>query len=1200
MTSLHVAPSEVVATATGTCDGPPMQLTALHEVKKSSSANANTEQAQAPETQPTENEEETGLIEEEEDAAKKESPEERPAQTADGETTVEGTTRSDAADRQIQGLEGLQFVPEAEKLSAEDIRVPSEGQEAGEANNANAGFPQIADSEPALQSNITPPMWVNMEDPEALIAYSQPRDAQNVNAEQLPLYSLSGLPGNAMSMAEEMDQIPSPDHRPVLQTRIKAYAKLEFDDGQFYMNTYSMVLGRDMAAARAAMRREAEAKKRLLEADFSLRLPGTPAQTKRDESHYSKSVISESGGILRDGEDSDLEERARRRRNRKTSKRSKSTGSSSQYLSRRSSLINPNGLVIYQPQAQIRCITPDVGGARPVDPASLTPSPDDCPLVGIHPPATTDASAYKSISRQHVKLAYNLRKSIFEAEVIGRNGIFVDDVFYHEKEIVPLRSGSQLQIGGVVLRFVLPDVAIGETGGEHVSESDESVPEERYSEGGKEMSFEFENASRDGVHLRETSEEPSDSEEDEEEDQEMEDDEMFRVKEEAEAEVEDVDADDEGMENSERSRGEVDDEEMDRPNDDHNIVSQKSDKKRRPGRPPKDGIMSKREQRLAKKEALQQEKAKAKEADKGKEKEKPTETGDAEASKGPQPPPNGKNKVGRPRKHPRPETPPIKVAKRKYKQRKPKEPKDPNKQDGSGDDSKSKEKKDKKPPKPPRSPSPAWNEADLTPEQLMKPNLNYVQLIYHAIEHSPTGLMSLPQIYRSIQRSHPWYLLKTPTNGWQSSVRHNLSQNEAFKKVEKDGKGWLWAIVPGVSIEKEKKRRLSPLQIPGHMHPQPIYQAGPPPPMMPGHPPYSMMVPPQYPMNPQMHHHPGQSPYMAQPHQINGHPGQPGPHLHINGQPPPGYVASIQSQLVPSNYSSPYAAPPPPQPQPQNLQPATETIPSVLPQSPAPAQQPRQNSPAPSPPQHNEQIYRAIESFKTNLIPSLKEKTSNAEAVVASAVNRVLGTDQSSAQPNPQEEMIINALRTMLSQIPGSTIRSFVPTSNGPRTANQQLSQLQTDNDAAQSTNLPPSARPSGSDKPAPIVMRPSFTGQGQGRPNGHSVPRPPMMIPGMSRTNSGSPANAPPRLSTTPASPALPATVIDSAATPITPAIITTIATPATAAIVSNNSIGANTPQLTLNENRQLAGQKRPHDDSEDMREFKRVSTSGPPPLKT
>ena len=115
-----------------------------------------------------------------------------------------------------------------------------------------------------------------------------------------------------------------------------------------------------------------------------------------------------------------------------------------------------------------------------------------------------------------------------------------------------------------------------------------------------------------------------------------------------------------------------------------------------------------------------------------------------------------------------------------------------------------------KKPKPPpkkreRSLSPETKESDYTIEQLQKPNLSYVVMCHEAILSSEEKALSLPQIYKAIERKYPYYKFKVQTNGWQSSVRHNLGQNKAFRKVERAGKGWLWGVVDGVSIEKEKK-----------------------------------------------------------------------------------------------------------------------------------------------------------------------------------------------------------------------------------------------------------------------------------------------------------------------------------------------------------------------------------------------------------
>ncbi|RFU29893.1 hypothetical protein B7463_g6441, partial [Scytalidium lignicola] len=1015
----------------------------------------------------------------------------------------------------------------------------------------------------------------------ALMAYAQPIGVYqgDINGLQLPSNTAGSLP--ALPRAIDNPGVPQPYLDDLQQngepeTRISAYAKLEFPDGEFYMNTYSVVLGRDLAAAKAAMRREVEEERRRLEEEAASREPHTPVRVKREGSRYSKSVVSESGGILREGVDSDSDEHARKRKNRKPSKKSKSTGSSSQHISRRNSIVQPNGMITYQAQSQIRRYADDP--SAPVDPGSLRPSPYDCPLVGIHPPAATAASGYKAISRKHVKIAYNSKKHLFEAEIIGRNGAFVDEEFYHHNDVIPLKSGSELQIGGVVVRFVLPDVAIGETGAEQRPEYDEGVGTERYSEGGKEMSFDFEDTTRDRALLDDTSEELSEEGRDNEE----------KSDEGEEGDDDDDDDDDDreigdGVDNSDLS--EVDEEDIEGDGDEQNVLElePQPQKRRGPGRPPKNGIMSKREQQqLAKRQA--QEKAKKT----LQEQSAPT-----------------KNKVGRPRKHPRPDTPPTKTEKRKYTKRKPKEPKDPSNPEGSGDDERAKEKKEKKPPKPPRSPSPKFNEADLTPEQLAKPQANYVQLIYEALSNSPTGQMSLPQIYRAIQRRYPFFVLKCSTNGWQSSVRHNLSQHHAFRKVERDGKGWMWAIVEGVSIEKEKKRRMTPPPqlAPGLMHPQPLYRAGPPPHMMgvpPGYQPNMMQPPPGYTFQIPPNTQPGQPVQYMGPHQhINGQPPQ---HM-MNGQAAQPFIPAIPPGAAPNGptYSSPYAPKPTATPQVPPTGQAQAPIPEQLlaNQEPAPASVPQQHhaDPSPAPVHIADNVRRAVEIFKSNLLENLKKKSNNAEAIIDSAVNRVLGiTRESTVGGDNNEEYIMNALKSMLAQITGSNIKA-------PQPATSTQTKPQTQPPPVNVNAIPHSAQQRVSkpfvEKPAPTIMRPSFTGQGSSRSSGPSVPRPPLMTPGMNRTNSISSTSATPRPSAASASPA-PTPISSMTNSAGTPKQTDSEVPQPTSTMTTAN--GSETTKPADTETPQLAGQKRAHDvdDVEEMRDFKRLSTSGPPQLKT
>ncbi len=1030
---------------------------------------------------------------------------------------------------------------------------------------AEAAIPQDPPLDEPLPSEYQPDLATQLAQMEAqpyLIEYPRPIPPYDPEPGQSAMPMASA---NAPDMDQAMDsQHPylgaSPYLREADETRIQAYAMLEFPDGQFYMNTYSVILGRDLAAARAAMRRDTDLA-RQKEEEENVGEPKTPIRGKIDESKYTRSVVSESGGILRDGDDSDSDDRARRRKGRKASKKSKSTGSSSQRMSRRNSLAQLSGRIEYQAQSQVRRHAPDSSDAVPVHPASLRPSPHDCPLVGIHPPATTPASGFKAISRQHVKIAYNLKKNLFEAEIIGRNGAFVDDVFYHHLNIVELKSGSQLQIGGVVVRFILPDVAIGETGAEHHVDYDDSMVGNRYSEGGKEMSFDFVDSPREGALVQDSSEESSD------------DGDEGLGNEDVVGDAEDVEGegdDDDDIDNSDQSGGEGGEEDEEEEEEEVEEVREPSPvplKRRGPGRPPKNGIMSKREQQLAKKEAQQKAKKTV-----------------------PNPPPTGKNKVGRPRKHPRAETPPVKTEKRKYTKRKPKDPDAAIKQEGSQEEDKAaKEKKEKKSSRPPRSPTPVFNEADLTPEQLAKPQANYVTLIHEALSNSPSGEMSLPQIYRAIQKRYPFFVLKCNTNGWQSSVRHNLSQHHAFCKVRRDGKGWMWGIVKGVSIEKEKKRRPTPpLQLPpGHMHQQ-IYRAGILPQHMMPRPP-GMMGPPQgYPINGPMPPglQPGQPPHYIGP-PSNGYPMQ-GPPSVLNGQHPQGLP--VLSPMNPplgsqgTSYSSPYAPKPssdsaPPQ-NPSHMTP-DQTLSKPGPPTLGMLQQTRPSYPQ-IPTQPNENIARALDTFKTALTSSLIGKSNNAEAVVTSAINRVLGiTSQSTVPGDPNEEKIMAATRAMLSKLPGANFPIPQPVQQPPP-HHQEQSQIPSQAPSIplnENTNPNQQSAPLNASKPpVPSIARPSFGGPGQNRPNGvsTSVPRPPMMTPGMARTNSGSPANAQTR----------PVGVTTSSASPA-PAPASGAATPANQNAVQKPSINDNG--------------KRPLEDTDDVteRDFKRLGTAGPPPLK-
>ncbi|KAM0714588.1 hypothetical protein Q7P37_009884 [Cladosporium fusiforme] len=91
-----------------------------------------------------------------------------------------------------------------------------------------------------------------------------------------------------------------------------------------------------------------------------------------------------------------------------------------------------------------------------------------------------------------------------------------------------------------------------------------------------------------------------------------------------------------------------------------------------------------------------------------------------------------------------------------------------------------------------------------------RPPYQYAMLIGMAILSANNRRLTLAQIYHWISDNFPYYSMAK--SGWQNSIRHNLSVNKNFVKIERSrhepGKGHFWGI----------KHRQEHLFIPGESH----------------------------------------------------------------------------------------------------------------------------------------------------------------------------------------------------------------------------------------------------------------------------------------------------------------------------------------------------------------------------------------------
>lgn len=181
----------------------------------------------------------------------------------------------------------------------------------------------------------------------------------------------------------------------------------------------------------------------------------------------------------------------------------------------------------------------------------------------------------------------------------------------------------------------------------------------------------------------------------------------------------------------------------------------------------------------------------------------------------------------------------------------------------------------------PREASPIKPMSEFTEEELKKPNMTYIYIIDEVLQNVEGGKADLQAIYDKIMKRWPFYKYKVGSLGWQSSVRHNLLSCDRFRDAGKSGKGKLWAINHDHPLDNKKRKPSPPprpMQMPmqnGQMPMQGMSQN------QFGQPHYNGQY--QQPVNGQQGYKPGSGPYYS-PYAAGGYPP---PRQGSNGSFPP-------------------------------------------------------------------------------------------------------------------------------------------------------------------------------------------------------------------------------------------------------------------------------------------------------------------------
>lgn len=640
--------------------------------------------------------------------------------------------------------------------------------------------------------------------------------------------------------SSEFQHVPNPQES-IEPEPLEAFAKLQFPDGDFFVNTFAVELGRDMNAVRHERKRVKEERRRKENEDaMSASVvkaeddPSADGPTLLDIPALgtdlplplpSPSAISEAGGIIGINTYSDEDDSMYSHPKPKW-----------KHHSNDSSVAHSIAPATLHNNANDLTFTSNLfSDGATHDPEPTTAHSQECPFIPIHPQAGT---VMNNISRKHIRIEFNGDKAYWELHVLGRNGVWVDEVYYGLGGTAKLVHGSYILVQSISIMFLLPDNARGDSdlvdspasdpdsntfsdveAGDRGSQSDAAHHDSQTPSKNAARKIKLKLSRKmqpapSGIKAKngEGLDQPRAAQSGEKDDLDR-----------ASAAVTLAEGTTPSLSMEGKMRDSAQSTTPAKPSEPDVPAVPAADlpigsvlagvapedmpaKRKGPGRPPKNGVMSKRDEAIIKRKKKELQKAgheippladllvmaraeaagmtikkdKCEDGQGDDDVRKSTEVGDAPSVIIAQPPgtvavdADGQvtSSTGTPNRN--------------------------------TDDSAAKAVN-----KTARSPSPQKPEGSYTEEQLKKPNKTYVILIHEALEKSSSGIMDLQQIYDAIQKMYPYYKYRSQTQGWQSSIRHNLIGSEAFEEAGKIGKGRLWKINQNHPIDKEKKRKVA-------------------------------------------------------------------------------------------------------------------------------------------------------------------------------------------------------------------------------------------------------------------------------------------------------------------------------------------------------------------------------------------------------